>query len=63
MPGGSSKAGRSWCQGASELRGADAGVLPDDGPALSGRSAAGSAHWLAEPCDALRARRGVAGDG
>ncbi|MFE5940522.1 hypothetical protein ACFQ69_34800, partial [Streptomyces sp. NPDC056470] len=39
-----SKAGRAWCQGASELRGRD--------------GAGGGAAWLAEPSDALRVRRG-----
>ncbi|WP_102910732.1 hypothetical protein [Streptomyces cahuitamycinicus] len=48
---GSSKAGRAWCQGASELRGV-VGALPGR---LSPRS--DPARWLVLPSDALRARR------
>lgn len=51
---GSSKAGRAWCQGASELWEV-VGALPGR---LSPRS--DRVRWLALPCDALRDRRGPA---
>ncbi|MEU0384391.1 hypothetical protein [Streptomyces chartreusis] len=52
---GSSKAGRAWCQGASELRGGRGALLGRLSP-----GAADAARRLAEPSEALRARRGSA---
>ncbi|MGM0345402.1 hypothetical protein ACNFRW_04475, partial [Streptomyces sp. Adlamb9] len=72
---GPSNAGRAWCHGASELRGAVrpagrsaspelAGVADDSVADDSVAEAGGSgARWEAEPADALRARRGRAGAG
>lgn len=69
----SSKAGRAWCQGASELRGR-AGPAdrpsPDWSAGVAGASGvagvagvAGAWRWDAEPSPALRALRGDAGSG
>ncbi|MFF7839458.1 hypothetical protein ACFZC6_11660 [Streptomyces ossamyceticus] len=56
---GSSKAGRAWCHGASALRAVGRpGRLAADGS--PGASATGGRR-LAEPPEAVRARRGVAG--
>lgn len=49
---GSSNAGRAWCHGASGLRGVEGAGL------RAGSSVGEASRWLAEPCDALRARRG-----
>ena len=59
----SSKAGRAWCQGASELRGR-AGPVDRSSPDWSGASGvAGAWRCDAEPSPALRALRGDAGAG
>ncbi|MBU6536055.1 hypothetical protein HZS56_34035, partial [Streptomyces sp. A108] len=55
---GSSKAGRAWCHGASELRDGEG-----DGSASASPAEDAAARWDAEPWLALRVRRGAGVDG
>ncbi|MFI0511349.1 hypothetical protein ACH3Y9_15910 [Streptomyces sp. WSLK1-5] len=59
---GSSKAGRAWCHGASGLRGAAGGFggveFEFASSSADGSEPGAVVLWLAEPPDAVRARRG-----
>jgi hypothetical protein len=57
LSAGSSKAGRAWCQGASELR----EFREADAPSVVASVDVWAACWLAEPSPALRVRRAVVG--